>query len=61
MQKPKHAGTVGGALVTAAFGTTFWIWPDIRQPPPGLEGALALLVTVTIGSIRGWLEKRRGS
>lgn len=55
---PKHTGVIGAAIVTALFGTIMWIFPDTRQPPPGLEGALAVVVTVIIGAVKAWLNGR---
>ena len=56
-ESPKHAGVIGGALVTATFGTVMWIFPDLKQPYPGMEGAFATLATAIIG---WWMSRKRG-
>jgi hypothetical protein len=57
---PTHVGTTGQVLIATAFGFTMWLYPDTKQPPPGLEAAAGALASVIIGTVARWIALLSG-
>jgi hypothetical protein len=54
---PKHLGILAGAIATAGFAGFMWFHPDNPQPPPGLEGAIVVIVTALLGMLRSMVSE----
>lgn len=46
-------GGIGGAIVAVIFGLIAWLMPGVPSPPPGLEGALTIVVAFIISQFTG--------